>query len=66
MKIMTLAVRKVVRGRWFGPLTLLQRTHALLQKGNVNAPRCVLMAVEQTPFLSSEVEAVKGKLGTWM
>jgi glycosyltransferase involved in cell wall biosynthesis len=62
---------KNVHSRWSGPLTLLQKTHDLLQKGNVNAATRVLKAVEQTPFLRSEVEVakrqlMKGQLSTWM
>jgi hypothetical protein len=45
---------------------LLQKTHEYLQKGNVNAASRVLTALEQTPFLQNEVEALKGKLSTWM
>ena len=57
---------KNVHNRWSGPLSLLQKTHDLLQKGNVSAARRVLTAVEQTPFLRNEVETAKGKLSTWM
>ena len=52
--------------RWSGPLTLLQKSHEYLKNGNVTAASRVLTALEQTPFLSSEVEALKGKLSTWM
>ena len=55
-----------VHGRWSGPLTLLQKTNDYLEKGNVSAATRVLTALERTPFLRSEVEAVKGKLSTWM
>ena len=53
---------KLVHSRWSGPLSLLQKTHELLEKGNVNAASRLLMAVEQTPFLKNEVEAAKRKL----
>jgi glycosyltransferase involved in cell wall biosynthesis len=52
---------KPVHSRWSGPLSLLQKTHEFLEKGNVNAASRVLMAVEQTPFLKNEVEAAKRK-----
>jgi glycosyltransferase involved in cell wall biosynthesis len=52
--------------RWSGPLSLLQKAHDYLEKGNVSAATRVLTALERTPFLKSEVEAVKGKLSTWM
>jgi glycosyltransferase involved in cell wall biosynthesis len=55
-----------VHQRWSGPLTLLQKTHEYLQNGNVSAAGRVLTELEQTPFLQSEVEALKGKLSTWM
>jgi glycosyltransferase involved in cell wall biosynthesis len=69
---------RIVHSRWSGPLSLLQKTHDLLQKGNVSAATRVLMTVEQTPFLRNEVEAakrkrdsaqpqaMKGQLSTWM
>ena len=57
---------KIVHNRWSGPLSLLEKTHDLLQKGNVSAARRVLTTMEQTPFLRNEVENVKGKLSTWM
>ncbi len=55
-----------VHARWSGPLTLLQKTHDYLRNGNVSAATRVLYALEQTPFLRNEVEALKGKLSTWM
>jgi glycosyltransferase involved in cell wall biosynthesis len=55
-----------VSQRWSGPLMLLQKTHEYLQNGNVNAASRVLSALKQTPFLQNEVEALKGKLSTWM
>jgi len=57
---------KAVHSRWSGPLSLLQKTHEYLKKGNVSAATRVLAALEQTPFLKNEVEAVKGQLSTWM
>jgi len=56
----------VVHRRWTGPLSLLQKTHEYLEKGNVSAATRVLAGLEQTPFLKNEVEAVKGQLSTWM
>jgi glycosyltransferase involved in cell wall biosynthesis len=57
---------KAVNSRWTGPLSLLQKTHEYLRKGNVSAATRVLAALEQTPFLMNEVQAVKGQLSTWM
>ena len=57
---------KTIHGRWAGPLSLLQKTHEYLQKGNISAASRVLTVLEQTPFLRNEVEAVKGKISTWM
>ncbi|HYR42281.1 MAG TPA: glycosyltransferase family 4 protein [Terriglobia bacterium] len=57
---------RAVHSRRSGPLSLLQKTHEYLQKGNVSAATRVLAALEQTPFLKNEVEAVKGQLSTWM
>jgi len=56
----------VVHRRWTGTLSLLQKTHEYLEKGNVSAATRVLAGLEQTPFLKNEVEAVKGQLSTWM
>ncbi len=55
-----------VHQRWSGPLSLLQKTHELLRNGNISAASRVLTVLERTPFLRNEVEAVKGKLSTWM
>ena len=55
-----------VHGRWTGPLTLLQKTQDYLRNGNVSAANRVLAALEQTPFLRNEVDALKGQLSTWM
>jgi glycosyltransferase involved in cell wall biosynthesis len=55
-----------VHARFNGPLTLLQKTHDYLRNGNVSAATRVLAALEQTPFLRNEVDALKGKLNTWM
>jgi glycosyltransferase involved in cell wall biosynthesis len=55
-----------VHARWNGPLTLLQKTHDYVQNGNLSAASRVLAALEETPFLRSEVDALKGKLSTWM
>jgi glycosyltransferase involved in cell wall biosynthesis len=55
-----------VAGRWTGPLSLLQKTHDYLQKGNVSAATQVLRALDETPFLQKEVETLKGRLNTWM
>jgi len=57
---------RTVHRRWSGPLSLLQKTHDYLQKGNVNAATRVLAVLEQTPFLENEVRAVKGQISTWM
>jgi hypothetical protein len=57
---------KQVHARWSGPLALVQKTHEFLRNGNVSAATRVLTALEQTPFLPNEVEALKGKLSTWM
>jgi glycosyltransferase involved in cell wall biosynthesis len=58
---------KAVHPRWTGPLTLLQKTHAFLENGNINAATRVLTALDATPFFRNEVEALKkGKLNTWM
>src|SRR5262249_41752685 len=54
-----------VHARWNGPLTLLQKTHEYLRNGNINAASRVLAALDQTPFLRNEVDALKGRL-TWM
>jgi glycosyltransferase involved in cell wall biosynthesis len=51
-----------VHARWNGPLTLLQKTHDYLQKGNVTAASRVIAELDQTPFLRNEVEALKGRL----
>lgn len=59
-------VPEPVHRRWSGPLSLLQKTHEFLQNGNISAASRVLAVLERTPFLRSEVLAVKGKLGTWM
>ena len=55
-----------VHARCTGPLTLLQKTHDYLRNGNVSAATRVLSTLEQTPFLRDEIEALKGKLSTWM
>ena len=55
-----------VHARVNGPLTLLQKTQDYLQNGKVGAASRVLAALDQTPFLRSEVDALKGKLSTWM
>src|SRR5207249_568560 len=55
-----------VHQRWSGPLTLLQKTRHYLRNGNTSAATRVLTELEQTPFLRDEVEALKGKLNTWM
>lgn len=52
--------------RWSGPLTLLQKTHDYLRNGNVTAASRVLAALDQTPFFRNEVDALKGRLSTWM
>ena len=52
--------------RWSEPLSLLQKTHDYLRKGNVSAPTRVLAALEQSPFLENEVRVVKGQISTWM
>jgi glycosyltransferase involved in cell wall biosynthesis len=57
---------KQVHARWSGPLALIEKTHDLLRKGNVSAATRVLSALEQTPFLTDEVDVLKGKLSTWM
>lgn len=54
-----------VQARMSGPLALLQKAHDYLRNGNVSATSCVLAALDQTPFLRSEVEALKGQLSTW-
>jgi glycosyltransferase involved in cell wall biosynthesis len=55
-----------VHARLSGPLTLLQKTHDYLRNGNRSAAARVLAALDQTPFLRNEVEALKGQLSTWM
>ncbi len=55
-----------VVARWSGPLGLLQKTHAYIEKGNVSAAKRVLRALDETPFLQNEVETIKGRLNTWM
>jgi hypothetical protein len=55
-----------VHQRWSGPLILLQKSHDYLQNGNVSAASRVLTRLEETPFLRKEVEALKGKINTWM
>lgn len=55
-----------IHPRWSGPLTLLQKTHDYLRNGNVTAASRVLTALDATPFLRNEVEALKGKISTWM
>lgn len=57
---------KAVHGRLSGPLSLLQKTHHYLQNGNISAATRVLAALDRTPFLRNEVEALKGQLSTWM
>ena len=52
--------------RWSEPLSLLQKTHDYLRKGNVSAATRVLAALEQSPFLENEVRVVKGQISTWM
>jgi hypothetical protein len=54
-----------VHARVNGPLTLLQKTQDYLQSGKVSAASRVLAALDQTPFLRTEVEALKGRLSTW-
>jgi glycosyltransferase involved in cell wall biosynthesis len=66
MTIFEAMPRVSVHARWNGPLTLLQKTHDYLQNGNVSAASRVLAALDQTPFLRNEVDALKGKLSTWM
>jgi glycosyltransferase involved in cell wall biosynthesis len=66
MTIFEAMPRVAVHARWNGPLTLIQKTHDYLQNGNVSAASRVLAALEQTPFLRNEVDALKGKLSTWM
>jgi glycosyltransferase involved in cell wall biosynthesis len=55
-----------VHARWSGPLTLLEKTNLYVQNGNRNAAMRVLTALDATPFFRNEVEALKGKLSTWM
>jgi len=55
-----------VHGRFNGPLSLLQKTHDYLQNGNVSAATRVLAALDETPFLRNEVDALKGRVSTWM
>jgi hypothetical protein len=55
-----------VHARWSGPLTLLQKTHDYIKNGNISAASRVLAALERTPFLRNEVDALKGQLNTWM
>jgi len=55
-----------VHERWNGPLMLLHKTHQYLKNGNVTAASRVLTALDRTPFLKNEVEALKGTLSTWM
>src|SRR5262249_30175154 len=55
-----------VHQRWNGPLVLLQKTHNYLRNGNLSAAGRVLAALDETPFLRTEVEALKGRLSTWM
>ncbi len=57
---------KPVHARLSGPLSLLQKTHDYLRNGNVSAATRVLTALDRTPFLRNEVEALKGQLSTWM
>ncbi|HLH30146.1 MAG TPA: hypothetical protein VKY31_03015, partial [Terriglobia bacterium] len=57
---------QAVHQRWSGPLMLLQKSHEYLRNGNISAASRVLTALEQTPFLQNEVEALKGRLSTWM
>jgi hypothetical protein len=54
-----------VHARVSGPLTLLQKTQDYLQSGKVGAASRVLAALDQTPFLKTEVDALKGRLSTW-
>ncbi len=53
-----------VHARLNGPLTLLEKTHNYLRKGNVTAAARVLTALDEIPFLRNEVEALKGRLST--
>jgi glycosyltransferase involved in cell wall biosynthesis len=55
-----------VHQRWNGPLSLLQKTHNYLRNGNLSAAGRVLAVLDDTPFLRTEVEALKGRLTTWM
>jgi hypothetical protein len=55
-----------VHARWNGPLALLQKAHDYLQNGNVSATTRVLATLDQSPFLKNEVDALKGRLSTWM
>ena len=55
-----------VHQRWSGPLSLLQKTHNYVRNGNLSAAGRVLAALDETPFLRTEVEALKGRLTTWM
>lgn len=57
---------KTMHRRWSGPLVLLQKSQDYLQNGNISAASRVLAALEKTPFLRNEVEALKGKISTWM
>ena len=54
-----------VHARVNGPLMLLQKTQDYLSNGNVSAASRVLAVLDQTPFLQSEVEAIKGRLSAW-
>jgi glycosyltransferase involved in cell wall biosynthesis len=55
-----------VHARVNGPLTLLHKSQDYLQNGKFSAASRVLAALDETPFLRSEVDALKGKLSTWM
>src|SRR5262249_48675983 len=55
-----------VHQRWNGPLSLLQKTHNYIRNGNLSAAGRVLAVLDETPFLRTEVEALKGRLSTWM
>jgi len=54
-----------VHARLDGPLMLLQKTKDYLKNGNISAASRVLAALDKTPFLRNEVEAIKGRLSAW-
>ena len=53
---------QLVPPRWSGPLTMLQKGHLYLEKGNRNAAEKILDRLQTQPFFTEEVQVLEQKL----